>query len=108
MDGRTLYTPPLYSGVYWDMQDTLLKDIERIEIIRGPGGATIWGGANAVNGVVNIITKKAEETAGTFLSAGAGSLDKSSVNARFGHAGQQLSYRLYAKHLDRNNFESTR
>lgn len=103
MDGRTLYTP-LYSGVYWDMQDTLLKDIERIEIIRGPG-ATIWG-ANAVNGVVNIITKKAEDTAGTFLSAGAGSLDKSSVNARFGHAGQQLSYRLYAKHLDRNNFES--
>lgn len=103
MDGRTLYTP-LYSGVYWDMQDTLLKDIERIEIIRGPG-ATIWG-ANAVNGVINIITRKADETEGVFLSAGTGSLDKSSVNARVGHVGKQLSYRLYAKHLDRNNFES--
>lgn len=103
MDGRTLYTP-LYSGVYWDMQDTLLEDIERIEIIRGPG-ATIWG-ANAVNGVINIITRKAEDTGGVFLSAGGGSLDKSLLNGRFGKAGDKLSYRVYAKRLDRDNFES--
>jgi len=103
MDGRTLYTP-LYSGVYWDMQDTLLEDIERIEIIRGPG-ATIWG-ANAVNGVINIITRKAEDTGGVFLSAGGGSLDKSLLNARFGKAGEQLSYRVYAKNLNRDNFEA--
>ncbi len=102
MDGRTLYTP-LYSGVYWDMQDTLLEDIERIEIIRGPG-ATIWG-ANAVNGVINIITRKAEDTDGIFMSAGAGSLDKTLLNARFGAAGEELSYRVYAKGLDRDNFE---
>lgn len=103
MDGRTLYTP-LYSGVYWDMQDTLLEDIERIEIIRGPG-ATIWG-ANAVNGVINIITRKAEETDGLFASGGSGSLDKTSLNARYGKAGDQLSYRMYAKHQERDNFDS--
>ena len=103
MDGRTLYTP-LYSGVYWDMQDTLLEDIERIEIIRGPG-ATIWG-ANAVNGVINIITRNTEDTDGVFVSAGGGSLDKSLLNARFGKAGEKLSYRIYAKRLDRDNFES--
>lgn len=103
MDGRTLYTP-LYSGVYWDMQDTLLNDIERIEIIRGPG-ATIWG-ANAVNGVINIITRKAEDTDGLFASTGGGSLDKTSLNARYGKAGDQLSYRIYAKYLDRDHFDS--
>ncbi len=103
MDGRTLYTP-LYSGVYWDMQDTLLNDIERIEIIRGPG-ATIWG-ANAVNGVINIITRKAKNTDGLFASTGSGSLDKTSLNARYGKAGEQISYRIYAKHLERDNFKS--
>lgn len=103
LDGRTLYTP-LYSGVYWDMQDTLLSDIERIEIIRGPG-ATIWG-ANAVNGVINIITCKADENPGGSVAIGAGSLDKSSFSARYGQAGNQLSYRIYAKHLERDNFEA--
>lgn len=61
MDGRSVYTP-LFSGVFWDVQDTLLEDLDRIEVIRGPG-ATLWG-ANAVNGVINIITKQAKDTQG--------------------------------------------
>jgi iron complex outermembrane receptor protein len=61
IDGRTVYTP-LYSGVFWDVQDTLLEDIERIEVISGPG-ATLWG-ANAVNGVINVVTKAAKDSQG--------------------------------------------
>src|SRR5713226_9274465 len=71
MDGRNLYTP-LFAGVFWDMQDTFMDDIDRIEVISGPG-ATLWG-ANAVNGVISIITKSAKDTQGTLLSAGGGSL----------------------------------
>ena len=61
MDGRSVYSP-IYSGVYWDVQDTLLEDVDRIEVIRGPG-ASLWG-ANAVNGVINIITRPASQTQG--------------------------------------------
>ena len=68
IDGRTVYSP-LFAGVYWDVQDVPLEDIDRIEVIRGPG-ATVWG-ANAVNGVINIITKSAAETQGGLLTAGA-------------------------------------
>ena len=69
VDGRTIYTP-LFSGVFWDQQDVLLEDVERIEVISGPGG-TLWG-ANAVNGVINVITRSPRETQGTLASVGAG------------------------------------
>ena len=70
IDGRSVYNPD-FSGVYWDVQDVLLEDVERIEVIRGPGG-TLWG-ANAVNGVINVITKKAKDTQGVYVTAGGGS-----------------------------------
>jgi iron complex outermembrane receptor protein len=69
IDGRSVYTP-LYAGVYWDVQDTMLEDLDRIEVISGPG-ATQWG-ANAVNGVINITTKSAKDTQGGLLVAGGG------------------------------------
>src|SRR5271169_1154315 len=69
IDGRAVYTP-LFGGVNWDTQDVPLEDIERIEVIRGPGG-TVWG-ANAVNGVINIITKKAKDTTGSLMTGGGG------------------------------------
>src|SRR6202040_2579554 len=70
VDGRAVYTP-LFGGVYWDTVDVPLEDIDRIEVIRGPGG-TVWG-ANAVNGVINIITKSAADTQGGLVTGGAGS-----------------------------------
>ncbi len=101
IDGRSVYTP-LFSGVYWDVQDTLLEDIERIEVIRGPG-ATIWG-ANAVNGVINIITKRADETQGWLLQTGTGNIDKATGNLRYGgKIGDHASFRIYGKYLDRDN-----
>src|SRR5213594_1524238 len=69
IDGRTVYTP-LFSGVFWDVQDLLLSDVDRIEVISGPG-ATLWG-ANAVNGVINVITKEAKDTRGLTLVGGGG------------------------------------
>jgi iron complex outermembrane receptor protein len=82
IDGRTIYTP-LFSGVFWDAQDTLLEDIERIEVISGPGG-TQWG-ANAVNGVINVITRRATGTVGTVAEAGFGNLERG-LAARQGFA----------------------
>src|SRR6266850_3544013 len=101
MDGRTLYTP-LFSGVFWDRQDYVLGDIDRIEIISGPGVA-LWG-ANAVNGVINITTKSAQETQGLELEAGAGTNPKSLASLRYG--GQLTSsaaYRVYGKYSDRDS-----
>lgn len=81
IDGRSVYTPA-FSGVYWDMQGTLLEDIDRIEIIRGPG-ATLWG-ANAMNGVINIITKNAKETDGVLVRAGIGTSERFQGALRYG------------------------
>jgi iron complex outermembrane recepter protein len=96
MDGRSIYNT-LYSGVYWNVQDTLLEDIERIEVIRGPG-ASVWG-ANAVNGVVNIITRSAADTQGGLVGAAAGSRLPGAAELRYGgDLGEDGYYRVFAKY----------
>ncbi len=94
IDGRSVYTP-LFSGVYWEVQDTLLHDVERIEVIRGPGG-TLWG-ANAVNGVINIITKKAHDTQGTLMSGLYGSEEYTIEGRHGGTFNDNAYYRFYLK-----------
>ena len=101
IDGRTVYTP-LFAGVFWDVQDTLLEDIERIEVISGPG-ATLWG-ANAVNGVINIISKNAKNTQGPVLLGGGGTELNGFGGMRYGGAlGPNLQYRVYGKYFDRDS-----
>ncbi len=111
VDGRSVYSP-LFAGVYWQVQDTLLEDIERIEVIRGPGG-TIWG-ANAVNGVINIITKSTKDTHGLLVSLSGGNVDQGIGEVRIGGTnGKGLDYRVYGKgfirgpefHPDGSNFD---
>ncbi len=105
MDGRSVYNP-LFAGILWDQQDTLMEDIERIEVIRGPGAA-MWG-VNAVNGVINIITKKAADTQGTLLSVGGGSFEQGFVSARHGgKINDDTPFRLYAKAFTRDQFRTT-
>jgi iron complex outermembrane receptor protein len=100
IDGRSVYTPQ-FAGVYWDVQDTFLEDVERIEVIRGPG-ASLWG-TNAVNGVINILTRQAAETRGGLAVAGGGSEERGFAGLRYGHAlGGRGSYRAYAKYFDRD------
>ncbi len=100
LDGRSLYTP-LFSGVFWDVQDTLMEDIARIEVIRGPG-ATVWG-ANAVNGVINVITKSAGDTQGLLVTGGAGNEERGFAGVRYGApAGPNASFRVYTKYFDRD------
>ena len=95
IDGRSVYTP-LFAGVYWQVQDTLLEDVERVEVIRGPGG-TIWG-ANAVNAVINIITKNSKDTHGTLVSTGGGNLDQGFGHFRYGAGNDKgFNYRIYGK-----------
>lgn len=101
IDGRSVYTP-LFSGVFWDAQDTLLADIDRIEVIRGPGAA-LWG-ANAVNGVINIITKSATDTPGGLVSGGGGTEERGFAEARYGMSlSEATDIRFYAKYLDRDS-----
>lgn len=102
IDGRSVYTP-LFSGVFWDVQDTLLEDIDRIEVVRGPGAA-VWG-SNAVNGVVNVITKSAKDTQGALLSSGGGIEEEIFGQARYGgQAGETVFYRVYTKYFERDAF----
>jgi len=93
VDGRSIYNE-ITSGVLWNDQDVMLEDVERIEVIRGPGG-TLWG-ANAVNGVISIITKSAKDTQGALVTAGGGYQDKWSGAARYGgHSGDDFFWRVY-------------
>jgi iron complex outermembrane receptor protein len=101
MDGRTLYNP-LFSGVYWEVQDTVMEDIDRIEVIRGPSAA-LWG-ANAVNGVINITTKSAKETVGGLVSTGGGTEERGFGTIRYGTVlGKDTALKLYAKHQDHDS-----
>ena len=101
IDGRTVYTP-LFGGVYWDAQMIMLEDVERIEVVRGPG-ATVWG-ANAVNGVINILTKHSRDTTGALVSVGGGKEYRNFANGRVGgHANEDLHWRVYGKHLDNDS-----
>ena len=103
IDGRAVYSPA-FSGVYWDTQDTMLEDIDRIEVIRGPG-ATIWG-ANAVNGVVNIISKKASDTQGGLVSFGGGDHNQAMTGLRYGTSlGENSHGRAYIKYQKQDSFK---
>jgi iron complex outermembrane recepter protein len=102
IDGRSIYTPTS-AGVWWNDHNPLMADIERIEVIRGPG-ATLWG-ANAVNGVINIITRKAGDTQGLFTSLSHGTEARHDVEARYGaKLGDQMFYRASVRHFERENF----
>lgn len=104
MDGRSIYSP-IFSGVLWENEDTLLEDIDRIEVIRGPGAA-MWG-ANAVNGVINIITRRARDTQGNLLVAGAGSEERALAGFRHGGQAGGGHYRVWAKGFTRDEAVTT-
>ena len=103
IDGRSVYSP-LFAGVFWDAEDTLLQDIERIEVISGPGG-TLWG-ANAVNGVINIITRSAWDTQGSLVDIRAGNEERLSADLRHGFKpAENIAARAYLKFTDRDASE---
>jgi iron complex outermembrane receptor protein len=102
-DTRSIYTP-LVSGVGWDVQDYLMEDIDRIEVIRGPGAA-LWG-SNAVNGVINITTRSARDTHGLYASAALGTFDRTSAAVRYGgETSGGVNYRVFGKYFDRDSTE---
>jgi iron complex outermembrane recepter protein len=101
VDGRSVYSPT-FAGVFWDTLDLPLFDIERIEVIRGPGG-TIWG-ANAVTGVISIFTKKAAETRGTLVETGAGNILQGFGTVQYGGtAGKNTDFRVYANYFNQDH-----
>jgi iron complex outermembrane recepter protein len=103
VDGRSIYNP-LLGGVYWDVQNVLLDNVDRIEVVSGPGG-TLWG-ANAVNGVINIVTKSAKETQGLYASAATGSLLQDQVDIRYGMKfSNKLFARAYLQRMDQRSFK---
>ncbi|MBC8097380.1 MAG: TonB-dependent receptor [Akkermansiaceae bacterium] len=102
VDGRTVYSP-LFSGVFWDTQQSLLDDVDRIEVIRGPG-ATVWG-ANAVNGVISIVSKSARETQGSLVSGGGGDVHLAQGGARYGDKiSDDTYYRVYGTYQLNDDF----
>jgi iron complex outermembrane receptor protein len=103
IDGRSIYSS-LHSGVFWDDNDVMLDDVARIEVVSGPGG-TLWG-ANAVNGVVNIVTKSSKETQGVFIKGGGGTLDRSGAARYGGQLNANLTYRVYVKMLSHDSLET--
>jgi iron complex outermembrane recepter protein len=100
IDGRSVYSP-LFAGVFWDVQDVMLEDIERIEVISGPGG-TLWG-VNAVNGVINVITKSSKATQGGLLSTEGGNRGTEGALRYGGDLGSDGTFRVYGRYLDRNH-----
>jgi iron complex outermembrane receptor protein len=103
IDGRTVYSP-LFSGVFWDAQDVVLEDVERIEVISGPG-ATLWG-ANAVNGVINVITRSAADTQGGLAAVGGSRFEKSGALRYGGEMANGGHYRVYGKYADNDNLRT--
>ena len=103
VDGRSVYSP-LFSGVFWDVQDLVLQDVERIEVISGPGG-TLWG-VNAVNGVINVITRRAAETQGTLVAAEGGNREAQAALRQGGTVGGNGHWRIYAKESHRSSTET--
>jgi iron complex outermembrane receptor protein len=114
IDGRTVYTT-LFAGTYWEVQDVMIKDIDRIEVIRGLGG-TIWG-PNAVDGAIDIITRRSKDTHRTLAAAGGGNVEQRFGTYRYGGGnGQTFDWRVYARaftrgpefHWDGSNFDDWR
>jgi iron complex outermembrane receptor protein len=102
VDGRSVYSP-VFSGVFWEQQLVMLDDVDRIEVIRGPG-ATVWG-ANAVNGVINVVTRDARDTQGTLLYGGGGDVQQTLAGARHGgRIGEHTYYRVYANEQSRDDY----
>jgi iron complex outermembrane receptor protein len=100
IDQRVVYSPTMFGGVFWDVQELVLADVERIEVIRGPG-TTAWG-SNAVNGVINIITKKSSDTQGALIQSGGGDQERDFNTVRYGGKSGDVSWRAYGMQFDRN------